>query len=146
MTDTAICSECGAVHSRADVELAFKLPDAIFALSAEERDARCIVGKEECTLDGQRYFLRGLIPIPVRGRERVYCIGAWAEIDAATRTRIRELWTDPLQSSEPPFAAILANSISLVPSTLGLPISLRLTGPTTRPEFLRKLPRLVDKS
>lgn len=40
----------------------------IYGLSNDEREKRCHIGPDVCTLDRERFFLRGLIPIPVSGR------------------------------------------------------------------------------
>jgi hypothetical protein len=54
-----------------------------------------------------------------------------------TYQRIYELWSDPDQANEPRLPATLANRIPLHPiDSLGLAISIQLTGPKTRPEYL----------
>ena len=75
MDDTVICAQCGRVHNKSESELTFKRPDVIHALSEQERDRRCKFTNETWTLDGERLFLRGLLPLPVHGQARVYCIG-----------------------------------------------------------------------
>ena len=46
-------------------------------------------------LDGERFFLRGLLPMPVNGRSAPYRLGVWAEIPSSIYPRIYALWTDP---------------------------------------------------
>jgi len=46
---------------------------------------------------------------------------------------VLELWDSTSQAQEPPFAALLANHVPGYPETVGLPVQMRLTGPTTRP-------------
>jgi len=98
MTDELTCSQCGKVHPLADSELAIGLPDAIFALSKEERSGRCQIHTDVCVLDGERFFLRGLLPLPVHGRAQAYRVGVWAEISIEVFRRIHALWNDPAQS------------------------------------------------
>jgi hypothetical protein len=129
------CDTCGKEHPREDIELVFVLPQPIFELSEEQRVERCDIGTDMCALDRSRFFLRGLLPIPVRGRPLPYRIGLWSEVDEATFGRIYQLWEDPSQVNEPLLSAFLANDVPLVPSTVGIEIDIRLTGPTTRPDF-----------
>jgi hypothetical protein len=135
MDDAVKCSVCGRLHSRAESELYFQRPDIVHALSDEERQRRCFQNADLCVLDDKQYFVRGLLPLPVAGRTRPYRIGVWAEVAREVFDRIRELWTDPSQTSEPRMSACLANRLPLQPDTLGLRMEIQLTGPTTRPEF-----------
>jgi hypothetical protein len=135
MSISITCDTCGKEHPREEIELVFVLPQPIFELSEAQRVQRCDIGTDMCAIDRNRFFLRGLLPIPVKGRTIPYRIGLWAEVDEATFGRIYQLWEDPSQKDEPLLAAILANDVPLVPSTVGIEIDIRLIGPTTRPEF-----------
>ena len=136
MTDEVTCSQCGKVHPLADSELGFGLPDAIFALSKEDRSKRCRIQTDVCVLDRERFFLRGLLPLPVTGRAQDYRIGVWAEIAGDVYRRIHALWSDPTQADEPRLPGILASHLPMnVKESAGLPVWIHLTGPKTRPEF-----------
>ena len=135
MTGEVICESCGKIHRLEETELAFRLPDPIFALSPEEQDSRCHISDDICAIDQERLFLRGLIPLPVPGREKKYNLGVWAEVDAETFGAIYKLWTDPLQADSGPYSGKLANAVPYFPNTVGLDLIIRLTGPTTRPEY-----------
>ena len=135
MTENVICDTCGRAHLREEIELALALPQAIFELGDDEREKRCDISGDMCAIDRNRFFIRGLLPIPVRGRGVPYRIGLWAEVDEPTFGCIYALWEDPSQVDEPLLPAILANDVPLVPSTIGIEVDIRLTGPTTRPDF-----------
>ena len=136
MADLVTCSVCGKAHALENSELVFRLPDIIHALSDEERSTRCDISTDMCRLDRERFFLRGLLPLPVSGRPQPYRLGVWAEISLDTFRRIYERWDDADQAEEPPLPATLANSLPLHDAdTLGLRISVQLTGPRTRPDF-----------
>ena len=135
MDETVTCACCGRVLPKSESELGFDLPDDVFALAKDERKKRCRLSSDACVLDERRFFVRGGLPLPVRGRTEPYHLGVWAEVSRASFSRIYELWTDPAQASEPAYSGTLANSVPLHFSTLGLLLRVRLTGPTTRPEF-----------
>src|SRR5262245_9618666 len=65
-------------------------------------------------------------------------VGLWAEVSAEAFKRIIELWTEPDQDREAPFRGHLANVIPSYPDTLGLPVSVQLTGAKSRPAFVSR--------
>lgn len=128
-----LCAECGQEHPPEDLELAFRRPDVVAALSAEEREARVQENLDLCVLDGARFFIRALLPLPVTGREQPYHVGLWVEVSQQAFERVYLLWNEATQAEEPAFHAEVANDISLHPPAGGLLATLALTGPTTRP-------------
>lgn len=139
--DKVRCDTCGGEHDLSEMEPSYTFPDAYLDVPAEERDARATVGSDECRLlDGPdtdpRYFLRVLLPMPVRGEDEACAWGVWAEVSEATFSRTRELWEDPAQYDEPSFTATLANALACYSSTLGLPGSVTLAGPAIVPTFM----------
>jgi hypothetical protein len=135
MNDTVVCSVCGQTHRKSESELFFQRPDVIQALAGNDREKRCKSTSDAWMLDGERFFLRGLLPLPIRGESRRYCIGVWAEVSRDVFARVNELWTEPVQSAEPRMPALLANALPLGPGSLGLFVVIQLTGPKTRPEY-----------
>ncbi|QBF26995.1 DUF2199 domain-containing protein [Pseudomonas tructae] len=127
------CSQCGADHAHDPGELAFRRPDALFALSPEEREHNARHNNDWCVIAGERYFLRALLPLAMAEQNDNYCIGIWVELQPSDFERVCELWRDEHQADEPPFAVRLANSIPTLPQTLGLEGQLQLSGPTSRP-------------
>jgi hypothetical protein len=135
MNGTVKCATCGRSHAMSESELTFQLPDVIFAMSSEERAARCDINADVCALDRQRFFLRGLLPLAVNNRKLNYNLGVWAEVPEEVFGRIYRLWDDPAQDAEPRMPGSLANKLPYHPDTVGLGISIQLTGPESRPEF-----------
>ena len=134
------CAKCGAEHDLADLEPSFTFPDAYLDVPEPERKFRTFVGPDDCRIRDaadtvRRYFLRGLMPVPVYGDAQPCSWGVWVEVSERAFKRTSELWDDPAQGAEPPFPATLANTIPEYPPTIGLPGLLQLTGPKTRPTF-----------
>ncbi|TDK59284.1 DUF2199 domain-containing protein [Sapientia aquatica] len=130
-----VCSCCGKLVPADILEISFKFPDDIAKLREPERSSRIKGNDDAVALDSTRYFVRGLIPLPVNGRDIPYCIGAWAEVGIDAYRRIYELWDDESQGNESPFQATLANSIPGHHKSNCYGLSLQLTGPSTRPDF-----------
>jgi hypothetical protein len=135
MSEDVVCAVCGKVHARTNIELCYKLPDAVHAIVESERKRRCRFSADAGVLDEKRFFLRGTLPLPVSGRPRPYNIGIWAEVSREAFVRTYELWADPDQAAEPRFPGVLANTLPQQPETCGLAVLVQLEGPTTRPTF-----------
>ena len=139
-TEVLVCAECGIAHPAEEIELTFHLPDAIAAMTAEARAARCRETEDQCAIwgaggAGHRFFLRALLPLAVESREEPYCLGVWLEVSDAVFYRIDALRDDPGQSDEPPLPATLANNVPFHRQSIGMPGSLQLHGPASRPSF-----------
>jgi len=63
-----LCNVCGQDHPVENIEKAFQLPDVIFQLSEGERDARAKISSSFCALDENRVFVRGLVPVSIKGK------------------------------------------------------------------------------
>lgn len=133
-----ICSKCGEDHPLEEMELTFRRPDDAAKLSPEDRDRLLQENDDLCIIEGKRFFIRGLLPLPVNSREHPYCIGLWVEVSQSSFERIYELWDSAGQLNEPAFAARIANEVPTAMGSIGLDAELRLTGPTTRPDVFVK--------
>lgn len=120
------------------MELIFRRPDDVAKLSEEERTRLVQENSDLCILEGKRFFIRALLPLPVESRELSYCIGLWVEVSQTAFDRIYALWDSEEQLDEAPFLAHVANEIPTAAGSLGLEAELRLTGPTTRPDVFLK--------
>ena len=116
------------------MELSFRRPDDVVKLSTEERERMIKDTNDLCNIAGNRFFIRALLPLMVEARDRAYNIGLWVEVEQSAYDRVNELWVDPVQNMEPPFDALIGNSIPNLPETIGISVKLQLTGPTSRPE------------
>ena len=140
--DTLLCPKCGVAHDLSGFEPSYRHPDAYLAIPASEREFRTLSGSDDCRIRDdddthRQYFLRTLLPIPIRAEDETCSWGIWVEVSEEAFQRTRDLWDEPVavQLAEPGFAATLANALIGYEATLGLPGVMRLTGPTTPPIF-----------
>jgi hypothetical protein len=122
------------------MEPSFERPDAYWAVPEAERPHRVLAGKSDCRIRDaadtlRRYFLRVMLPIPIRGEDRPCNWGIWVEVSVADFMTTWDRWDDPDQAGQPPFAGVLANSVGGYPETVGLRGRVQLTGPETPPDF-----------
>lgn len=128
-----ICAECGQEHPVHRLEIAFVRPDAVVQLDPQARKRRVQENDDLCVLDGDRFFIRALLPLSVDGWKRPYQIGLWVEVSLSAFQRVYALWDESLRGEEHTFPATVANSIPTLPQTFGLAAT--LTGPSTRPSI-----------
>jgi hypothetical protein len=133
------CATCGEEHDL--LEPSFRRPEAVVSLSTEERAERVKENDDLCAIwaasesERHRYFVRCLLKVRLLDAEDDTAWGLWAEVEEADFHRILGRWSDPDVAAMPPIEAALANRVPNYPDTIGLPVMLRLTGPTTRPEL-----------
>ena len=128
------CSHCGEDLAEHATDIAIGLPDPIFDLSSSERESRCFTSEDLCSLDGERFFIRGVVPIPLdEAPGHHFGLGLWAEVPRRHFERYVELY-DEDASAEPIFQGILANRIPGY-DALGHDVDVRLGGTEVRPLF-----------
>jgi hypothetical protein len=73
------CATCGEEHDDLP-DLGMKFPDPYLDVPEHERAARTTFNPDRCTVvdeDGEHFFVRGVIQIPLQGRGEPFGIGAW---------------------------------------------------------------------
>jgi hypothetical protein len=132
-----VCSKCGAEHEVLDP--VFARPEAYVRLPRDDAQQHAEANDDLCRIalpdTATRFFVRGTLAVKVAGLEGGMHWGLWAEVGEETYRRIFDLWSDEEQHAEPPFEGALANEIPTYPTTVGLKLSVQLTGPRTRPHF-----------
>jgi hypothetical protein len=112
------------------LDIRMHLPDPIFDLPEEERAERAQVIEDACVLDPKsptaRYFVRGLVELPIRDIDDYFAFGAWVEVDRGAFQKIGDLWWDEHGRDEPPFPGRLANELGPYVSTSGLGCEVQL--------------------
>ena len=98
-----------------------------------EDDDICALRGDKGTAN--RYFVRCTLPVQLLDAPGRSCWGLWAEVSEPDSVVICNAWDDPNQNKLSPIEARVANRIPGYPDTIDLPVTLRLTGPTTRPEL-----------
>lgn len=129
------CSTCNEPHDLSDLHIGYERPDAWYAVRPGEREERWEMDSDLATLDGARFFIRGVVFIPVAGEEEPFAWGVWAAVSEAGFRRYEALYDDPRGDREPPFPGRVANQLPGYPQTLGLPVTIRLGAGGDRPSF-----------
>ena len=126
-----ICSHCGKSHDGLPTDFGFTLPDEIFAMSKEERDAKAEWNTDICQM-GERRFIRGVLRIRFLDRQGDFGWGVWVEVKRPVFDRYVELY-DHDASTEPPYTATLANQPPGYGAALGMNVKLQFGAKSQRP-------------
>ena len=131
------CETCGQYHTGVAFSFAAGFPDPYANLPKEERDARATIGSDQCILDAQWFFLRGIIEIPILGSNEPFLWGVWASIRQEVFDEIADSWEEQGREAKyGPYKGRLANSLAIYPETLNLKLKIAIQPVGVRPLFL----------
>lgn len=134
------CSCCDEMVPADDMELTYRLPDAIACMSQEDIDETCKCTSDYVICEERYFYVRCVIVLPIKESARDYAIGAWAQVSPKSFNRIWDLWDEDDQSQEPPMRGLLANSVHLNQNAEDAEIEVQLTGASSRPKIVIKDP------
>jgi hypothetical protein len=129
------CNRCGGVHEGRPLDWGYDAPIYWHELTPEQR-ARGKLSEDLCVIlddDGEHFFIRGVLPIPVRTSGEEFRYGVWTSLSEKSFRRVVELWNDPKRTEEPPYFGWLSNSIAGYPETLNLKTNVHTRDLNLRP-------------
>jgi hypothetical protein len=134
LTEGLNCATCGKQHQGLPRSFAADFPDMYANMTREERDARTIIGSDQCVVDQQWFFIRGCLEIPVAGSSEPFLWGLWASVLEPAFDEISETWEkNGREEVHGPFKGRLANSLSVYAGTLNVKVSIAIQPVGTRP-------------
>ncbi|MFD3869359.1 DUF2199 domain-containing protein [Streptomyces sp. NPDC058623] len=77
----------------------------------------CLLSSEQCVINAQHYFVKGMIEIPVIGSAEVFSWGVWVSLSPENFSRTADLWNTPGRESESPYFGWLTTDLRLYPRT-----------------------------
>ena len=118
------CRDCGEEHDQLPMSFHAEMPQAWMEIPEDEEEERGQLSSDQCEIDGEHFFMRGLVKIPVQGLEETLDWGVWFELSPEIYDRFVELWDDEGRDQEPPHPARLSTRLPsfLYPDTIDLPV------------------------
>jgi len=113
-----VCGTCGQFHADLPMDFGTDAPMAYYSIPHAEREARCDLTSDLCLIDGNEFFVRGCLEVPVVDGPRSFVWGVWTSLSRQNFKRMGELWETPGRESEPPYFGWLCTSLPLYPETL----------------------------
>jgi hypothetical protein len=133
MIENYKCATCGQVHPGLPMSFAAEFPDQYANMSREQRDARAVIGSDQCIIDQEWFFVRGCLEIPIIGTDEVFLWGLWAFVREEVFDEISECELVGREKSRGPFKGRLGNSLADYPETLNLKLRIALQPLRARP-------------
>ena len=121
MTDQTsyLCRCCGQHHDA--LPFSYGSPAPAYWSDDLAADERSVLGEEQCIIQGQQFFVRARIVIPVTDADTEFDWGVWVSLSQPNFQRMSELWTTPGREQEPSYFGWLSTEIPLYqPTTLNL--------------------------
>ena|SRR5271163_1927971 len=131
------CNTCGQYYTGIPFSFAADFSDQYANLSKQERDLRTTIGSDQCIVDSQSFYVRGLVEIPIIGSDQEFLWGVWALIREEIFDEISDCWElEGREKKYGPYKGRLANSLSIYPETLNLKLRIVLQPVGVRPLFI----------
>jgi len=135
--DGYFCATCKQFHSGLPISYAADFPDSYVSLKEEERERRTLIGSDQCIIDNEMYFIRGLAELRIIGFQYPFLGGLWASIWKEAFDEISEYCQTPGRGKLiGPYKGRLSNGLSeYSPTTLNLKCTIRIEPVGSRPLF-----------
>src|SRR5688572_18562542 len=129
---TFTCSCCGQEHEGL-ADLVFAAPYYYYTVPPDQRQERCLLTSDLCSIDGKDFFIRGCLDIPIVGRPEKFSWGAWCSVSRANFDKYREVFDQPQQAHVGSFFGWFSVRLPGYPPTLELKVMAHLRDERTRP-------------
>ncbi|HEY3144882.1 MAG TPA: DUF2199 domain-containing protein [Dongiaceae bacterium] len=120
------CGCCGQEFDSLPLDIGATYLLDYFAVPEVERASRVRHTKSLCAIDGNSYYVRGCVEVPIIGRDERFAWGVWVSVSAASWNAIHEAWDRPDCANEPPYFGWLNAALKLYPDTINLKTKLYL--------------------
>lgn len=126
------CSVCDELHEGLP-DIAADRPDYWWSIPEAERGKRIELTEDTCIVDGEHFFIRGVLELPIRDSEEVFGFGVWVSQKRENFYKYLENFdTDAIG----PFFGWLSNRLSYYQDdTLSLKTMAHFRGQGLRPEI-----------
>ena len=126
------CSTCGNTHDDLP-DVGDDKPYYWYAIPEEERSSRAELTEDTCIIDGEDYFIRGVIYISIHDYHRDFGFGVWV---SQKKENFYTYLSNPDSEQIGPFFGWLASEINYYEkSALSLKTMAHFTGTGTRPRI-----------
>lgn len=114
-----LCSCCGERHE--GLPFGYGAPAPAYWTDEMAGAPRHGLSDEQCVIDGEHFFLRARLLLPVRDAEEDFDWGVWVSLSKDNYLRAEEMWTNPERVNEPPYFGWLSTVLPVYePPTLNL--------------------------
>ena len=128
------CPICGTNDS--ELPLCFGIEAPWRAIVPEGEFAeRVELTRDQCVVDGEMFFIRGHIEIPIHDYPDPFSFSVWSSLSERSFLHMSERWEASDRASDPPYFGWLCSPIAVYPTTLNLRLSVQSRSPGFTPLF-----------
>jgi hypothetical protein len=120
-----VCSVCGQHHDERLLDIRLGLPGDIHAIDPDDRSERAWLADDFAVLDDRRFFVRGLLELPIPELDDRFAYGTWVEVAMPDFQELMRRWHSDEQFA--PVDCTLANELEPYRDTTGLSATLHAT-------------------
>jgi hypothetical protein len=102
---------------------------------SENRRAQTYLTEDLCVTDGEYFYIRGLINLPIIGTAKNLSWGVWGSLSHANFEKLLDRFDEQDRNQLPPMFSWLSNQIPEYPDTLNLKMYAHIQKPPDRPVF-----------
>ena len=114
------CSCCGQIYERLPLCFGSDYPDHYFSVPPEEREQRIELKESLCVVDGEHFFHRGRLTIPITDYTENLVFNVWTSLSAANFNIRMRLWNDPNRMSHEPYFGWLQTIVPSYGNTINI--------------------------
>jgi hypothetical protein len=128
------CNICGVQHD--DIPDSFGIEPPWRAFVAEDEfEARVTLSADQCVIDDNVFFIRGLIEIPIHGHHNSLTFSVWSSLSEKSFSHITDRWEASDRDQDDPYFGWLCSPIWVYPDTIHLKLSVQSRSPGLAPTF-----------
>lgn len=128
------CPICDAEHEELPTCFGIEAPWRAL-VPEDEFDQRVELTADQCVVDGNTFFVRGHIEIPILDHEEPLSFSVWSSLSEASFIEMTTHWHGPERVNDGPYFGWLCSPISIYPSTIHLKLSVHMRVPGLTPLF-----------
>lgn len=102
---------------------------------AIKKPSKTFLDLDYCSINGESFFVRGLIHLPIVGTAETFRWGVWGSLSKQKFEAMLNTDNDPKSIELPPMFSWLSSSLSEYPDTLNLKMYAHIQKPGSRPHF-----------
>lgn len=126
------CRACGEWHD--ELPFSYHAEAPAYWRPVDDSDPRSELSSDQCVIQDEHFFIRGLIRIPVLDADQDFEWGVWVSLSRENFERASELWETEGRETEPPYFGWLSTELQLYePSTLNLKTNVHTQAVGIRP-------------
>lgn len=129
------CRCCGKQHDELPLHWGAEVPDYYHAIPEAERTDRAELSEDFCCLDGEHFFIRGRVEIPIIGHSERFSWGVWTTLSETSMDTVRRAWQRSDRQSIGHFFGWLSTSLPLYPETINLKTFVHINPPPIIPSI-----------